>query len=60
MNKRNHKELWEQLKVLIRYGKQKRYSREELYKLMSELEVGQLVQDPLTQMSRIISEASKI
>jgi len=47
VSKRNHRELWKQLKVLIIYGKQNRYSKEELYDLMVNLELGQLVQGKL-------------
>lgn len=53
-SKRNHKELWEQLKVLIIYGKQKRYTKEEVYNLMTQLEIGQLSQDPLGQVDKIM------
>jgi len=53
-SKRNHRELWEQLKAVILYGKQKRFPRKELYDLMLELEIGQLAQDPIRQMDKII------
>lgn len=52
MSKRNHKELWEQLKVLIIYGYKKRYTQKELYNLMKSLELGQLTQDPISQILR--------
>jgi len=52
-SKRNHRELWEQLKAVILYGKQNRFSRKELFDLMLELEVGQLAQDPLGQIEKI-------
>jgi len=53
-SKRNHRELWEQLKAVILYGKQNRFSRKELHDLMLELEIGQLTQDPSGQMDKII------
>jgi len=56
VSKRNHRELWKQLKVLIIYGKQNRYSKEELYDLMVNLELGQLVQDPLKELNRTVKE----
>ena len=56
VSKRNHRELWKQLKVLIIYGKQNRYSKEELYDLMVNLELGQLVQDPLKELNRTVKD----
>lgn len=53
-SKRNHRELWEQLKAVITYGKQNRFSRKELYDLMLELEIGQLAQDPLGELERTV------
>lgn len=44
-NRRNHQELWKQLKTLVLYGSKKRYESKELYKLMVDLERGQLAQD---------------
>ena len=54
MNRRNHKELWEQLKVLIIYGKQQRYNKRELYDLMFSLELGQLAQDPIGELQKVV------
>jgi len=56
MEKRNHKELWEQLKVLITYGKQQRYGKKEIIDLMGLLEIGQLAQDPLAEILSIRKE----
>jgi len=58
-SKRNHKELWEQLKCVIVYGKQKRFSRKDIYDLMSMLELGQLAQDPLGELETTLKEASR-
>jgi len=46
MSNRNHKELWEQLKVLVLYGKVS-YTQKELCEIMSGMEIMQLTQDPL-------------
>ena len=59
MNRRNHKELWEQLKVLIIYGKQQRYNKRELYDLMFWLELGQLAQDPIGELQKIVKGVNK-
>jgi hypothetical protein len=59
VSRRNHKELWEQLRVLILYSKQRRYSKKELYDLMFMLEVGQLAQDPLGEIAKITKEVTK-
>lgn len=59
MARRNHKELWEQLKVLILHGKQKRYTRRELYELMTNLEVSQLAQDPFAALLGAMEEAKE-
>lgn len=46
MSKRDHKELWEQLRVVIIFSKQAQYTKKELYELMCNLELSQLAQDP--------------
>lgn len=53
MSRRNHKILWEQLKVLVLYSPKQRYSRKDLYHLMSELEAGQLCQDPINELDKM-------
>ncbi len=53
MNKRNYRELWEQLKAIILFGKQQRWERKELYELMSNLELNQLAQDPLAEILKV-------
>lgn len=53
MSKRNYKELWEQLKAIILCGGKKRYTREELYRAMSDLELMQLCQDPLVEILKV-------
>jgi len=50
MSKRNHKELWEQLKVIVLHSPKRRYTRRELYELITNLELSQLAQDPLATM----------
>ena len=57
MSKRSHKELWEQLKVLLLHSKQKRYTKKELYKLMTDLEAGQLAQDPFASLLEAAGES---
>ena len=52
-NRRNYRELWEQLKAVVLYGKQQRFKREELYDLMLMLEIGQLAQDPLGEIDKV-------
>ncbi len=59
MSKRNHRELWEQLKVLILHSKQKRYTRKELYELMTGLELSQLAQDPLATLLETMGDETK-
>jgi len=59
MNKRNHKELWEQLKVLIIYSSKRRYSQGELYEIMSRLELGQLAQDPFIEILKASKEGGE-
>lgn len=56
MNRRNYKELWEQLKVLVVCGSKKRYNQGELYKVMSDLELLQLCQDPLREILQVTKE----
>lgn len=56
MSKRNHKELWEQLKVIVLHSKQRRWTKKELYELMSSLELCQLAQDPLAKTLKTMEE----
>lgn len=58
-SKRNHKELWEQLKCVVVYGKQKRFTRKDVYDLMTCLEMGQLAQDPLGELEKVLKEATR-
>lgn len=46
MNKRNYKELWENLKVVVRCGGRKRWSKNELLETMTNLEVYQRTKRP--------------
>ena len=46
VNRRNYRELWEQLKAVVLYGKQQRFKRGELWALMLEMETKQVVQEP--------------
>lgn len=46
MSKRNYKELWEQLKVVVSCGSRKRWGKNELLETMTNLEVYQRVRDP--------------
>jgi len=41
MSKRNYKELWEQLKVVVMCGSRKRWSKRDIYDTMTSLEVYQ-------------------
>lgn len=50
--RRNYRELWEQLKAVILYGKQSRFKREELLSLMLEMETKQLVQTAIQEASK--------
>jgi len=50
--RRNYRELWEQLKAVILYGKQQRFRREELYDLMVEIETKQLVRESLEEVNK--------
>lgn len=59
MSKRNHRELWEQLKILLLHSKQRRYTRKELYELMTNLEVSQLAQDPFKSMLESMKETTE-
>ena len=53
MSKRNYKELWQQLKVIVLYGKSKRYGKVELLDIMGLLELGQLAQDPMSEILKV-------
>ena len=53
MSRRNYKELWEQLKVVVMYGGRQRYSTEELCKIIGNLEIGQLCQDPMRRILEV-------
>lgn len=46
MNKRNYKELWEQLKVVVSCGSRKRWGKNELLETMANLEVYQSMESP--------------
>lgn len=59
MSRRNYKELWEQLKVLVLYGGKRRYSQVELYKIITNMEVGQLCQDPISEILKVSGEVDK-
>lgn len=48
MSRRSHRELWEQLKVILLFSRKKRYTSAELYNIMSDMELAQLAQDPLS------------
>jgi len=50
MSRRSHRELWEQLKVLILCGSKRRYSQKELYEVMVDMELMQLSQDPMNEL----------
>jgi len=46
MNKRNYKELWGQLKVVVMCGSRKRWSRRDIYDAMISLETYQATKEP--------------
>ena len=50
MRERDHRELWEQLKVLVLYSKQTSFTRKELYKTISDMELGQLFQNSVVEL----------
>lgn len=51
MSKRNYKELWEQLKVVVLCGGKKRWSSKDIQGTMTSLEIFQLNQGPLDVMA---------
>ena len=59
MSKRNYKELWQQLKVIVLYGKSKRYGKVELLDIMGLLELGQLAQDPMSEILKVAEVKKK-
>ena len=59
MSRRNYKELWEQLKVVICCNSRLRYSRKEVFELIENLEILQLGQDPLKVMLEELSKSKK-
>lgn len=50
MSKRNYRELWQQLKTVILLGGKRRYTRKELYEMLTHMELAQLSQDPFKDM----------
>ena len=46
MRKRNYKELWEQLKVVVSCGSRKRWGKNEVLETMTSLEVYQIMRSP--------------
>lgn len=46
MSKRNYKELWENLKVIVRCGGRKRWGKNELLEAITNLEVYQRMKSP--------------
>lgn len=59
MSKRNYKTLWEQLKILVLHGGKKRYTKRELYELMTNLEVSQLAPDPFAALLETMEEVKE-
>ena len=53
MKRRNYRELWEQLKVILLYGGRQRYTTGELCRILESLEVGQLCQDPMARIMEV-------
>lgn len=59
MSKRNYKELWEQLKVIILCSGRRRWSQKDIFQTMTNLELMQLAQDPLGEILKVSKEVTK-
>ena len=57
MSKRNYKELWQQLKVIVQCSGRKRWQNKGILDTMFLLEANQLGQDPMYEMITALKKA---